>query len=78
MKTRQTAASISQWNLPGLSFSIYPHKSEISVRKVVDTEKFRDQWAVGDVVEDVFELTCKFRRKLIRQQAITIEPISDK
>ncbi len=67
-----------QWNLPGFLFKVYTHKSEISMQKIDDIENFREQWAVGDVVENVFEFTCKFRRKLIRQQAITIEPILEK
>jgi hypothetical protein len=63
-----------QWTFPGITFSVYPHKSDISIRKIENIEDFRTQWAIADVLNNVYEITCKFRRKLIRQQAITIEP----
>jgi hypothetical protein len=65
-----------QWKLPGFTLNVYTHKSIVSVRKIQNTEEFRTRWAVGDNVDSVFEITLKFRRKLIRQQAITIEPVS--
>lgn len=65
-----------EWNLPGLNFTVFPHKSGISVKKIQDVEAFCKRWAIRDVVEDIFEIHCSFRRKLIRQQAITLEPSS--
>lgn len=63
-----------QWNLPGLNIIVFQHKSEISVKKIQNIEAFRKRWAIRDDVEDIFEINCSFRRKLIRQQAITLEP----
>ena len=66
-----------QWVLPGLTFSVYPHKSTITIQKIQDVDAFRSRWAVGDgEIKSVFEVTCKLKWQLIRQQAITLEPSS--
>ena len=49
----------------------------ISIQKIQNIEEFRDRWAVGDAeLGSIFEVTCKFKWQLIRQQAITFEPVS--
>jgi len=66
-----------QWKLPGITLRIYPHKSKISIRKIENNAQFRKQWAIADEVDTVFEIKCNFKRKPLRQQAITLEPMSE-
>jgi hypothetical protein len=62
-----------RWNLPGITFNVYHHKTIVSITRIQDIEHFRKRWAIGDEVDTVFEITCNFKRKLIRQQALTLE-----
>lgn len=67
-----------QWTLPGITLSVYPHKSNIIIEKVQDLEGFQERWAIADTnINSLFEITCKFKWKLLRQQAITLEPTEE-
>ncbi len=65
-----------QWKLPGITFNVYAHKTTITFVKIQDNQQFRKKWAIADEVGTVFEITCNFNRKIIRQQALTLEPVS--